>query len=139
MRASLTALSRGARDKKRKWKDRSGSLQWEGFTYSRLQALKHGSGVTLTHDATGQLTGIRNRDVADATLDESPLAYDAAGNPVMKVTGDGRRTMTGTGNTMLYRRDGLRTKLHDGEGGKRMVWDDECSSGYKDLRNERQP
>jgi len=45
----------------------------------------------------------------------------------------------GRRNTMLYRWDGLRTKLHDSEGDKRMVWDSEGGSGYQDLLDERMP
>jgi len=37
---------------------------------------------------------------------------------------------------MQYRLDGLRSRLVDTEGDKRMVWDSQGSSGYVDLLEE---
>lgn len=45
----------------------------------------------------------------------------------------------GSRNTMLYHRDGLRTKPHDSAGDTWMARDAEGSSGYQDLLDERQP
>ena len=42
-------------------------------------------------------------------------------------------------NTMEYRPDGLRSRLFDSDGDKRMVWDSQGSSGYQDLLEERLP
>jgi len=42
-------------------------------------------------------------------------------------------------NTMQYRPDGLRSRLVDTEGDKRMVWDSQGSSGYVDLLEENLP
>jgi len=38
-----------------------------------------------------------------------------------------------------YRPDGLRSRLVDTEGDKRMVWDSQGSSGYVDLLEENLP
>jgi len=45
----------------------------------------------------------------------------------------------GSRNTMSYRTDGLRHRLWDSEGDKRMVWDSQGSSGYVDLLEENLP
>jgi len=45
----------------------------------------------------------------------------------------------GTLNTMAYRYDNLRYQLWDSEGNKRMVWDEEGTSGYKDVLEENTP
>lgn len=58
------------------------------------RVLPDGSAVTMAYDAASQLIGVRNRDAGGATLDQALLAYDAVGNPVLKVTEDGRHTMT---------------------------------------------
>ena len=45
----------------------------------------------------------------------------------------------GACNTMLFRRDGPLTKLHDLEGVSRVDWEARGSSGYRDPVDERQP
>ena len=42
-------------------------------------------------------------------------------------------------NTMSYRSDNLRHSLADTEGLKKMVWDEQGSSGYIDLLQENLP
>jgi YD repeat-containing protein len=43
---------------------------------------------------TGRLSGTRDTDHASNELDYALMGYDAAGNPTLKVTLDGRHTMT---------------------------------------------
>jgi YD repeat-containing protein len=195
-----------------------------------------GSVFTVAYDAAGRLIGVRHRDAAGALIDECQLLYDAAGNPILKVTVDGRHTMAydaanqllaenhplggaktwtfdpvgnrlsqdqtqvgvrtetlwvydaadqlqtqtaagqvttfvfdaagnqaveiaqngerttnvwdvenrlreivlpgGERNTMAYRADGLRHRLHDSEGNKLKIWDRLGTSGYQDLLEE---
>ncbi len=77
--------------------------------------------------------------------------FDAAGNQQVEVSGTSRTTYTwdsenrltqlelpdGSRNTMSYRVDGLRYRLWDSEGDKRMVWDSQGTSGYGDLLEEK--
>jgi RHS repeat-associated protein len=79
-------------------------------------------------------------------------AFDRNGNQQVVTAPDGSRTTyawdpenrlteialaDGSRNTMSYRAlDGLRHRLFDSEGDKRMVWDSQGSSGYKDLLEE---
>jgi YD repeat-containing protein len=50
--------------------------------------------TTWAYDVAGRQIGTRSRDQAGTLLDLALLAYDAAGNPLVKVTADGRLTMT---------------------------------------------
>jgi YD repeat-containing protein len=78
--------------------------------------------------------------------------FDRNGNQQVVTGPDGSRTTDawdpenrltelaladGSRNTMSYRAlDGLRHRLFDSEGDKRMVWDSQGSSGYRDLLEE---
>jgi hypothetical protein len=50
-----------------------------------------------------------------------------------------RRPVTGRHGAMSCRAYGLRSRLWDSDGDKRMVWDSQGSSGYVDLLDERLP
>jgi uncharacterized protein RhaS with RHS repeats len=74
--------------------------------------------------------------------------YDLAQNPVEAEGGrttytwnTGNRLLlielpSGVRNTMSYRADGLRHRLVDTDGDKRMVWDSQGPTGYVDLVEE---
>src|SRR5207244_3201201 len=59
-----------------------------------LAAVGDNSTTTQTFDAAGQMTGLRHRASSGTQIDLSLLAYDAVGNPTLKVTRDGRHTMS---------------------------------------------
>ncbi len=66
------------------------------------QVNRDGSVTTVTYDSAGRQTGLQHCDAAGNQLDLALLAYDAAGNPLLKVTADGPHTMTyDAGNQLL--------------------------------------
>jgi RHS repeat-associated protein len=96
-------------------------------------------------------------DAADQLVTENrggqvtTFGFDQAGNQELEVATAGGRTSyvwdsenrlrqlllpTGARNTMEYRWDALRHRLHDSEGDKLQVWDPLGTSGYQDLLEE---
>jgi YD repeat-containing protein len=47
-----------------------------------------GSMATVGYEGNGQLLGVVNKDAGGTVLDQALMAYDAVGNPLLKVTLD---------------------------------------------------
>ena len=90
-----------------------------GRKVSRL--LPDGGGATLSYDGASRLIAIQNRDAAGATVDQALLTFDAAGNPVVKVTQDGPHTMSYDSANQLLSED------HPLAGVKTWTFDPACN------------
>jgi YD repeat-containing protein len=98
---------------------------WSYDPTDQLQAETTGAAVTnYVFDAAG------NERVVQARGGTTTNTWDSENRLVEMALPDGSR------NTMSYRTDGLRYRLQDSEGDKRMVWDSQGSSGYQDLLEE---
>jgi YD repeat-containing protein len=58
------------------------------------ETMPDGSVTTFAYDPVGRLIGTHHADALGAELDLALLGHDSAGNPILKVTEDGRHTMT---------------------------------------------
>jgi len=140
----------------------SSSRMRMSFATSATSLTFRTAGNRLSQDATWQ--GIRtltnwSYDAADQLMVQNAAGqlttfqFDAAGNQQEESAPEGRTTYAwnqenrlleialpgGERNTMSYRADGLRFRLSDSEGDRRMVWDSQGSSGYQDLLEENVP
>ena len=92
---------------------------------------------TLTYDPVGRLSGTRHTDAGGTELDLALLAYDEAGNPKLKVTRDGRHTMTYDAADQLLSEDhplaGVKTWTFDSAGNR--LSQDHTQVGVRTLTN----